>query len=69
MRFRTQRLNEVVRLIFNTGAGSGENKNGQTEEKIDLSTSVAGSLPHANQLLRDIRSLAGLLGGNEDLFS
>ena len=40
-RFRPQRLNEVVRLIFNTGAGSSENKNGQTEEKIDLSTSVA----------------------------
>ena len=40
-RFRTQRLNEVVRLIFNTGGGSSENKNGQIEEKIDLSTSVA----------------------------
>lgn len=40
-RFRTQRLNEVVRLIFNIGAGSSENKNGQIEEKIDLSTSVA----------------------------
>lgn len=39
--FRTNRLNEVVSLIFNTGKGLPEKKNGQTEEIFDLSTSVA----------------------------
>lgn len=39
--FRTARFNEAVSLIFNVDASFSQNKNGQTEEKIDLSTSVA----------------------------
>ncbi len=40
-RFRTKRLNKVIELIFNADKGFDENKNGQTEKIIDLSTSVA----------------------------
>ena len=38
--YRTTRVNEVVRLIWAMGAGFSENKNGQTDQKIDLSTLV-----------------------------
>ena len=38
--YRTTRVNEAVRLIWAMGAGFSENKNGQTDEKIDLSTLV-----------------------------
>src|SRR5450432_138653 len=38
--YRTARLNEAVALIYSLGAGFSENKNGQTDEKIDLSKFV-----------------------------
>jgi hypothetical protein len=38
--YRTTRVNEAVRLIWAMGAGFSENKNGQTDEKIDLSSYV-----------------------------
>jgi site-specific DNA recombinase len=38
--YRTTRINEVVRLIWAMGAGFGENKNGKTDQKIDLSSLV-----------------------------
>ncbi len=56
--FRTNRLNEAVELKFNVGKGFSENKNGQTEGKIDLSTSVARPVLLSNYLLNDLRLLA-----------
>ena len=38
--YRTTRVNEAVRLIWAMGEGFSENKNGQTDQKIDLSTLV-----------------------------
>ena len=38
--YRTTRVNEAVRLIWAMGAGFSENKNGQTDKTIDLSTFV-----------------------------
>ena len=38
--YRTARVNEAVKLIYNVGKGFNENKNGQTETDFDLSTQV-----------------------------
>ena len=38
--YRTTRVNKAIRLIWALGEGCSENKNGQTDEKIDLSTLV-----------------------------
>ncbi len=38
--YRTARVNEAVKLIYNVGKGFNENKNGQTDENFDLSTQV-----------------------------
>lgn len=41
VKYRTTRLNEVVRLIYSLDGGLDENKNGQPEENFELSTPVA----------------------------
>lgn len=38
--YRTARVNEVVSLIYSLDAGSGGNKNGETEQNFDFSTWV-----------------------------
>jgi len=38
--YRTARVNEAVALIYNLGLGLSENKNGQADVNLDLSTQV-----------------------------
>jgi hypothetical protein len=58
--YRTTRVNEAVRLIWAMGAGFSENKNGQTDSTIDLSTLVTPSGDFSKHLVEDFKRLAAI---------
>jgi hypothetical protein len=58
--YRTTRVNEAVELIYNVGLGLVEKKNGQTEEKLDLSKEVNRIGQISNHFLNDLRLIVDL---------
>ena len=57
---RTNRINEVVQLIFNLDKGFSENEKGQTNNKIELSCQVVLAGQFSNLFMADLRRLANL---------
>lgn len=58
--FRTTRVNEAVRLIFNLGAAFGEIKKGQNPDLSALTHEVTPLVHFSNHFLYDLRRLATL---------
>lgn len=58
--YRTNRLNEAVRLIYKLGEGFSEIKNRKNSAKTRLSGLVAPRVLDSNQILQDLRELREL---------
>jgi site-specific DNA recombinase len=58
--YRTARVNEAVKLIYNVGKGFSENKNGQTDDNFDLSTQVNWIGRISNHFIEDLKRIADL---------
>lgn len=58
--FRTARVNEAVRIIFNLGAAFSQIKTGQEQDISALSREVIPMVQNSNLFLHDLRKLARL---------
>ena len=59
--YRTTRINQAVRLIYNMDAAFKENKNGTNDNFSHLSHQVTPMVQFSNLFLMDLRSLANLV--------